>query len=91
LRSDHHAICQFHQHSTLAFASADPKSAKKTEEDLIVFSAHLESACEKAARRTLIKLTPGITKTRSFKQENLSLESKYFFSGNLIDKVNKGF
>jgi len=48
-------------------------------EHLIVFSALLGSACAKAARRMLIKLNPGITKTRSFKQENLSLESKYIF------------
>jgi len=41
-----------------AFASADPKSAKKTVK-LSVFFVLLGSACAKAAHRMLMKLTPG--------------------------------
>jgi len=41
-----------------AFMHADPESAKKTD-NLTVFFALLGSARAKAARRTLMKLTPG--------------------------------
>ncbi len=42
-----------------AFARADPKSAKKTD-NLTVFFAISGSTHAKAARRMLIKLTPGL-------------------------------
>jgi len=42
-----------------AFALADPKSTKKTD-NLTDFFALLGSACVKAARRMLLKLTPDV-------------------------------
>ena len=42
-----------------ASTRADPESAKKLI-DLTVFFALLGSVCVKAARRTLVKLTPGV-------------------------------
>ncbi len=42
-----------------AFLSADPESAKKTD-NLTVFFVLLGSASVKAASRTLMKLTPGV-------------------------------
>jgi len=50
---------QFHQRSTCSFMGADPKSAKKTVK-LQVFFALSGSARTKAARETLMKLTPDV-------------------------------
>ena len=55
---------QFHQHSTSSFyARRDPKSAKKLL-NLNVFLALLGSAGVKDARKTLVKLTPGVQPAR---------------------------
>ena len=50
---------QFHQHSTSRFTRTDPKSVKKTVK-LSSFFPLLGSAGVKAARRMLVKLTPGL-------------------------------
>jgi len=43
----------------VAFACADPESAKKKTENVTVFFALLGSAPLKAAHKMLMKLTPG--------------------------------
>ncbi len=47
-----------------AFTHKDPKSVKKTD-DLTAFLALLGSLRVNAARKTLVKLTPGILKWKS--------------------------
>ncbi len=65
--------CQFHQHFCAAFMLVDPKSAKQhCWLDCLIF-AHLRSAHVKAARRTLMKLTPGL-RIRWFVSENVKKE-----------------
>ncbi len=48
-----------------AFARADPKSTKKTD-NLTIFVAHLGFVCVKAAHRMLVKWTPDFDKSQHF-------------------------
>jgi len=59
--SNYRSLGQFHQHFTSSFYLCRSKKRKKDTDDLAVFFILLGSAFVKAARKMLLKLTPGVS------------------------------